>query len=194
MEAYAKQYHIPIMQEEGIAFLTSYIKEHGVKTILEIGSAIGYSAIQMALVDKQVHIVTIERDKERYDEALKNIREAKLENQIQVYLEDALLFSCDQKFDLIFIDAAKAQYIKFFERYIPNLVTDGAIVSDNLGFHGMVDSDEYIKNRNTRQLVKKIRNYIDYLKTQPDFETVFYKLGDGIALSKKRVIKESHNE
>ncbi|MDL2276647.1 O-methyltransferase, partial [Breznakia sp. OttesenSCG-928-G09] len=171
MEQYAKKNNIPIMEHEGIEFLATYIKNHEVKTILELGSAIGYSAIQMARINKDIHVVTVERDEKRYQEALKNLKTTKLEEQVDIYLADALTFSTDQKYDLIFIDAAKAQYIKFFERYKKNLKDDGVIISDNLKFHGMVDTQERIKNRNTRQLVNKIKKYIYFLEDNDEFST-----------------------
>lgn len=186
MEEYAEKNNIPIMQKEGIEFLTNYIKENNVKTILEIGSAIGYSAIKMALIDKNIIITTIERDKERYDLAINNISNLNLNNQIEIFNEDALIFDTDKKYDLIFIDAAKAQYIKFFEKYKKNLNENGTIISDNLEFHGLVKNKEQIKNRNTLQLVKKIEKYVNFLKDNDEFETEFIKLGDGIGISKRK--------
>jgi len=186
MEEYAEKNNIPIMQKEGIEFLTNYIKENNVKTILEIGSAIGYSAIKMALIDKNITITTIERDKERYDLAINNISNLNLNNQIEIFNEDALIFDTEKKYDLIFIDAAKAQYIKFFEKYKKNLNENGTIISDNLEFHGLVKNKEQIKNRNTLQLVKKIEKYVNFLKDNDEFETEFIKLGDGIGISKRK--------
>lgn len=188
MEKYAQEYKIPIMQPEGIEFLTSYIKDHSVTSILEIGSAIGYSAIRMAQIDDRIHIVTVERDEVRYKEAVRNIQKCNMEKQIKIFHADALEFEIEEKFDLIFIDAAKAQYSKFFERYAKNLEENGVIVSDNLKFHGFVDTQERIKNRNTRQLVNKIKKYIEYLQTHPEYETTFYDIGDGIAITKKSLM------
>ena len=186
MEEYAKINNVPIMMKDGIEFLTNYIKENNVKNILEIGSAIGYSAIRMALVSDDIYITTIERDKVRYDEAVKNIKEANLGNQINIILDDAFNVDIDFKFDLIFIDAAKAQYIKFFEKFKNNLSPDGVIVSDNLKFHGLVTTSEKIESRNVRQLVRKLKNYIDFLENNSEFETTFYDLGDGVAVSRRK--------
>ena len=115
LENYAKENNIPIMMKDGIEFLCNYIKENNIKNILEIGTAIGYSSIMMALVDKDIKITTIERDEKRYKEALKNIEKFNLENQITPILKDAFEVELKEEFDLIFIDAAKAQSIKFFE-------------------------------------------------------------------------------
>ena len=188
MEEYAVINNIPIMQKEGLQFMQHFIETNNIRTILELGSAIGYSAIQMARINKNIRIVTIERDEVRYNEAIKNIEASGLKDQIEIYLADALEFETDEVFDMIFIDAAKAQYIKFFERYKNNLDCNGTIISDNLKFHGFVETKERIKNRNTRQLVGKIRKYITFLEENNDFTTEFISKGDGIALTKRKVL------
>ena len=186
MEEYAKVNNVPIMMKDGIEFLTNYIKENKVKNILEIGSAIGYSAIRMALVSDDINVTTIERDDVRYNEAIKNIKEANLEKRINIIHSDAFDVELDSKFDLIFIDAAKAQYIKFFDKFKKNLSDEGVIVSDNLKFHGLVDTNEHIESRNVRQLVRKLKNYVEFLENNEEFDTTFYDLGDGVAVSKRR--------
>lgn len=183
IENYAKINNIPIMLPDGIAFLTNYIKENNVKRILEIGTAIGYSAIKMALVNKNIKITTIERDEERYNEAIKNIEAFDLSNQIDTILDDAFNVNLNTSFDLIFIDAAKAQYIKFFEKFKINLNSNGVIVSDNLDFHGLTHTNKKL-SRNLTQLVRKINNYVYFLKENKEFSSEFYNIGDGIAISK----------
>ena len=182
IEKYASKYNIPIMQKEGIEFLTKFIKENNIKTILEIGTAIGYSAIKMALVDDDIKIVSIERDEERYLEAVKNIKNFKLDNRINLINADAFDIELNDKFDLIFLDAAKAQNIKFFTKFEKNL--NHYIITDNLNFHGLVDSCEK-KSKNLRRLTDKIREYRQFLKDNPNYETHFYDIGDGISISKK---------
>lgn len=186
MEAYAEEYNIPIMQKDGIEFLLAYIKKHHVKKILEVGTAIGYSAIRMALIDKDIHVVTIERDIERYHLALKNIEKAHVENRVEAIYGDAFDVELDETFDLIFIDAAKAQYIKFFEKFKHNLKDTGTIVSDNLDFHGLVHEDTNDLSRNVRGLVRKLNLYIDFLKNNEEFHTEFFEIGDGIGISTRK--------
>ena len=186
IEDYAHENNIPIMLSDGIKFLTDFIKKNNVKRILEIGSAIGYSAIRMALVDSDISVVTIERDTIRYNEAVKNINDFALSERIDIRLADALECDVSGEFDLIFIDAAKAQYIKFFLKYKSNLAKDGVIISDNLSFHGMVDNVESITNRNTKQLVGKIIKYVDFLKNNEEFDTEFISIGDGIGISRRK--------
>lgn len=185
LEKYAEEKNIPIMQKTGINFLTKYIEENNVKNILEIGTAIGYSAIKMALVNDKIKVTTIEKDTDRYLTALKNIKDFELEKRITLISGDALEVNLEDKYDLIFIDAAKGQYIKFFEKYSKNLKKNGVIVSDNLDFHGFVNQEERIVSKNLRQLVNKIRNYIEFLKENTEFTTTFYKVGDGISISIK---------
>lgn len=184
LKKYAKDNHVPIMLQDGIDYIVNYIKNNNVKSILEIGTAIGYSAINFALVDSNIKVTTIERDDIMYNEAIKNISEFNLNNQINVIHNDALYTEINGKYDLIFIDAAKSQYIKFFEKYKNNLNNNGVIITDNLNFHGLVSDDSNITNKNTLQLVKKIRNYIDFLKENKEFCTDFLNIGDGISISK----------
>ena len=186
LEEYAKTHNVPIMLPDGIAFLTDYMKEHQIKNVLEIGSAIGYSAIKMALVDPQVHVTTIERDQERYNLACQNIRAFGLENQITIFHADAFDVELTKQYDLIFIDAAKSQYIKFFEKFKKNLKEDGTIISDNLEFHGLVHTKEKIESRNVRQLVRKINAYITFLEENEEFTTTFFPIGDGIGISQRK--------
>lgn len=183
IENYAHENNIPIMLPDGIDFLTNYIKEHNIKSVLEIGSAIGYSAIKMALVDSGVHVTTIERDEVRYNEAIKNINNFNLNNQIDIILDDAFNVNLQGPYDLIFIDAAKSQYIKFFEKFKNNLKKEGVIISDNLDFHGYTKSSERIESRNLRQMIRKINEYIEFLKNNEEFNTKFYDIGDGLSVS-----------
>lgn len=184
LEAYAKENNVPIMEHDGIEFLIDYIKKNNIKRILEVGSAIGYSAIKMALVDSDISVFTIERDKERYDLAVQNIEKFNLNNRITIINMDAHDTVVEGTFDLIFIDAAKSSYIRFFEKYKDNLNENGVIITDNLNFHGLVN--EEIKSRNLRQLVTKINKYVLFLKENNEFVTDFFEIGDGISISKRK--------
>lgn len=185
IEEYAKEKRIPIMMKDGIEFLCNYIKEHKIKRILEIGSAIGYSAIKMALVDKDIKIVTIERDKERYDEAIKNIDYFNLNEQIEIINGDAMDVSVDGMYDLIFIDASKGHNIDFFEKYQNNLNKNGVIITDNLSFHGLVEDERLIETKNQRGIVRKIKMFIDYLDNNKEFVTEYVAVGDRISISRR---------
>ncbi|MBE6145148.1 MAG: O-methyltransferase [Firmicutes bacterium] len=184
MEEYAKEHNVPIIEKESIAFIIKFIKANNIKEILEIGSAIGYSAILMASVNDDIKLTTIERDEVRYMECLKNVKKCNMQDRINVVYQDALEVNLSGvAYDLIFIDAAKGQYTKFFEKYKYFLKPGGVIISDNLKFHGHVGNRENIANRNLKQLVGKIENYIDFLKENEEFETKFYDVGDGLSVS-----------
>lgn len=186
LEKYAIEFNIPIMMRDGLSFMLDYIKENDIKNILEIGSAIGYSAISMCLIGPNIHVTTVERDEKRYLEALKNIKNFHLENQITIYHMDAFDLELTDTYDLIFIDAAKSQYIKFFEKFDKNLKINGVVFSDNLNFHGLTHTNEKIESRNVRGIVRKLNNYITYLKENKNYETIFLDIGDGISISKKK--------
>ena len=187
MKEYAEANNVPIMTDEGIEYLLKYIQKNQVRKILEIGTAIGYSAIMMCSVDPNIIVTTIERDEKRYLEALKNIKKFGLEDRIELIYHDALEVQLDDQYDLLFIDAAKAQNQKFFERFERNVKSDGAIITDNMKFHGLVDKDtEEISSRNLRQLVRKVKDYIDFLKENNNYETTFLDIGDGLAVSLKK--------
>ena len=186
MKNYALDNNVPIMTEGGIDYLKKYIKKNNIKSILEVGTAIGYSAIQMCSVDEDITVTTIERDEKRYLEALKNIKKANFEDKIKLIYNDALEVSVDGKYDLIFIDAAKAQNRNFFEKFKRNLKDYGTIITDNMNFHGLVNKDlESIESRNLRQLVRKVKEYKEFLEDNKEFSTEFLDIGDGIAISRK---------
>lgn len=185
MEDYAIEKNVPIIEKKSIAFIMKYIKDHNVKNILEIGAAIGYSAILMASSTEDAMVTTIERDEERYMECLKNVKKCGLEKKINVVFQDALEVNLSEevKYDLIFIDAAKGQYQKFFEKYKYFLKENGAIITDNLKFHGYVGKSSKIESKNLKGLVQKIEGYIDFLHNNEEFDTIFYDIGDGLSVS-----------
>lgn len=186
LEKYASDNNVPIMQKDGILYLCEYIKKNNIKSILEIGSAIGYSSIMMASVSKDIEITTIEKDEERYSIAVSNIKKYGFDNQIDIFLGDASDFSFDCKFDLIFIDAAKGKNTFFFEKFKNNLHDDGTIITDNLSFHGLVEDETLVKTKNQRGIVNKIKLYIDFLDNNDEFVTSYVEVGDKIAISKRR--------
>lgn len=194
IEEYAREKNVPIMISDGIDYLCNYIKEHNIKKILEIGSAIGYSAIRMALVDKDIGIVTIERDIDRYNEAIKNIDEFNLNGQINIILGDAVDTDIEGIFDLIFIDASKGHNTYFFEKYKNNLAPHGVIITDNLSFHGLVEDERLAVTRNQRGIVRKIKSFIEFLDNNEEFKTEYVPVGDRIAISSRKQIIGGYDE
>lgn len=185
IKRFARKNDVPVIKDDGAEFICEYIKNHNVKRILEIGTAIGYSAIRFAQVSPDVKVTTIEYNIDREIKAKQNFHDCGLEDRIEAIFGDALMMDLEGQFDLIFIDAAKAQYIKFFEKYKKNLAPQGVFISDNLSFHGMVEDISLTHNYSTIKLVKKIKKYIDFLKANEEFHTDFYECGDGIAVSKR---------
>lgn len=190
IEINALKRNIPVMQKEGILFLIEQLQNIQAKSLLEIGSAVGYSALMMVSNVENLKIDTIELNEERYKEAIVNIKQYHYENQIAIHLDDALTFDCEKlkykMYDCLFIDGAKAQYQKFFERYIPYVKEQGIVIVDNLDFHGMVFDIEHIKNRNTKQLVKKIKRFKDWIFNHEDYDVHYYQVGDGICVIKRK--------
>lgn len=190
IEKHALDRNIPVMQKEGIEFLIDTFRQHQCKSCLEIGSAIGYSSMMMVSNIDSFVVETIEIDEARYQEAQKNIKDYQLEDKIFIHLDDALEFDCNNRvfksYDCLFIDAAKAQYQKFFEKYVPFLKEDGICIVDNLDFHGMIYDIDNIKNRNTKQLVKKIKRFKDWIFDHDAYSVEYYPIGDGICVIKRR--------
>lgn len=185
MEEYAEINNVPIMQKDSLKYICDYINENNLYNILEIGTAIGYSTINFALSNENVNITSLERDINRYNEAVKNVQKASLASRIMLINEDALNINITGKFNLIIIDAAKGQNINFFTKYEENLLPGGVIIIDNIKFHGLVGNSKDIKSKNLRQLVSKIEEFILFLKNKKDYNILFVDAGDGLAICKK---------
>lgn len=188
LETEAERDQIPIMERDGIDFLKQILRLKQPDRMLEIGSAIGYSALQMADAVPNANIVTIERDQERAKRATEYFNTYNKNQTIDLIIGDAFDVAEQVKqkgpYDLIFIDAAKGQYQRFFELFSSMLTDQGVIVTDNVLFHGyVVDSSNASKR--IQNLAKKIATYNKWLFSQPDYQTNFYPIGDGIAISIK---------
>lgn len=182
MEVYAQDHYVPIIRKENIGYLNQLIREHEIFTVLEIGTAIGYSAIRMALENRKLVVDTIERDLKLIEVAKINIKKVGLSNRIQIIEGDALEVEIKKSYDLIFIDAAKAQYQKFFEKYEVLLNAKGIIVSDNLD---LIDLQKQTNSKKSKKIVEKMANYKLYLQSLQSYTTEFIAIGDGFAITKK---------
>lgn len=189
MEGYAKEHKIPIMELAGMETMLQLLRIQQSKKILEIGTAIGYSALRMADAMPAAKIVTIERDMERLQTANEFLNRTESSKQITIIRGDALEVEAIVRehapFDAIFVDAAKGQYKKFFEIYSKYLDEDGIIITDNVLFKGLVCETE-IESKRTRNLVKKIDEFNHWLMNHPDYFSVILPVGDGVAVSKRR--------
>lgn len=187
MNEYAKENHVPVMKDGGVQLLIQSLIDNDCHSFLELGTAIARTTILVASLKEDMRVVTIERNPDMIAQAKQNIAESGLQERIQLIEGDALEVENPQgPFDCIFIDAAKAQYQRFFLKYSELLSPDGIIVSDNMNFHGLVQHPELTHNRNTKQLVRKIQKYHDFLSELQDYETEFYDLGDGVAITRRK--------
>ena len=193
MKQYAQDFDVPIIQDQGLELMLQLLRIKQPQSILEIGTAIGYSSLMMARHLPNTHIVSIERDPKRYNEAIAYHERSTIKEQVTLIEADALEIANEelpiQKYDVIFIDAAKAQYQKFFEKYEPLLKEDGMIISDNLIFHGHIFDNNQKQSRNLKQLVRKINRYNDWLANHPNYDTLLLPIGDGVAISLKKKVK-----
>ena len=183
----AREHHVPVMMDSGMAFLLAFLKEHTeIRDILECGTAVGYSAIRMASVRWDMWVDTLEIDPDMFAQARANIEAQGLSDRIHVWQTDAAQFETDRIYDLIFVDAAKSQYRRYQEHFMKNTRPGTWFVFDNLNFHGIVDHPDLSSNRSTIQMTAKIRKFREHLLQDPRFETVFYPdIGDGIAIAQR---------
>ena len=180
IEEYAEKENVPIMKKDSIDYLLEFIRKNNIKDVLEIGSAIGYSALKISTTG--ANVTTIERDEERYKIAVENINKSNYKNQINIILSDALDVNISEKYDLIFIDAAKGKNKEFIDKFKKNLKTNGYIIIDNMDFHGLVGKSSEIKKRRLRSLVRKIESFIEYMENQIEFKVTKINVGDGLYL------------
>lgn len=189
MEEYALLNGVPIMEQAGIETMLQLLRIQQPETILEVGTAIGYSAMRMAFALPQANIITLERDEDRYELAVDYIKRAGMQDRITQIKGDALELEAEvaahAPFDAIFIDAAKGQYKRFFELYSSYLKPGGMIITDNILFKGLVYNQE-AESRRVRSLVKKIDEFNRWLAANEEYDTIILPIGDGVAVSKKR--------
>ena len=184
--------NVPIIQDEALKLILFLVKTKKITKVLELGTAVGYSAISIAsstgaLVD------SVEINEKMYEQAKQNVINTGLEDKIKLFNADALEMDINllsDKYGLIFIDAAKAQYQKFFEKYTPLLEKDGVVIIDNLLFHGFVpefvETHDVSGSRNLRGLARKIDRFNRWLISNEEYDTTFLDIGDGMALSIKK--------
>ena len=188
----ALEEHIPIIMDDTLEVVDKILKEVKPTKILEIGTAVGYSAMCFSeYLQEGGKIDTIERDEERIAEAKINIKNVGVEHKIKIYEGDAveILPTLDEKYDVVFIDAAKGKYPFFLKEALRMIKPTGVILADNILYKGYVMSD-YNKHKQ-RTAVRNLREYIKEVTEKPDIETEILDVGDGLAISriKKKLLK-----
>lgn len=184
----ALENHIPIIMDDTLEVIAKILTEKKPKRILEIGTAVGYSAMCFSkYLAEDGSIDTIERDEERIEEAKQNFKKVKVENKINLYEGDAveILPTLNEKYDVVFIDAAKGKYPFFLKEALRMLKQDGIIFADNILYKGYVMSD-YNKHKQ-RTAVRNLRKYIKETTENPNLETEILEVGDGLAISKMKL-------
>lgn len=196
LENYANENNVPIVHKEVAELLKVMLKIQKPKRILEVGCAIGYSSILFAnALEGNCEITTVERNEDMIKVAKENIKKAGFENVITILEGDAVekLNEVEGPFDMIFLDAAKGQYKLFYDMVIDKLKIDGVLISDNILYKGMVASDEYVIRRK-KTIVKRMRNYLDYICSCNYLDTSLLPMGDGVAISYKKNNEVKVNE
>ena len=181
----ALENHIPIIMDDTLEYIYNLYEDKKINSILEIGTAVGYSAICFTeILNKEGFIDTIERDEQRILEAEENIKKAEVEDKINIYSGDAveILPGINKKYDMVFIDAAKGKYPFFLKESLRMLNDNGIILADNILYKGYVMSD-YNKHKQ-RTAVRNLREYIKEVTENDKLETEILEIGDGLAVSK----------
>ena len=179
--------HVPIIMDDTLEYIYKLYDKNRISNILEIGTAVGYSAICFTdFLKEDGFIDTIERDEQRVLEAKENIKKAEVEEKINIIYGDAveILPSLNKKYDMIFIDAAKGKYPFFLKEALRMIKDDGIILADNILYKGYVMSD--YNEHKQRTAVRNLREYIREVTENPNLETEILEIGDGLAITKKR--------
>ena len=179
--------HIPIIMDDTLEKIKEVLKEENPNRILEIGTAVGYSALCFARYSENAIIDTIEIDEERYNEAVQNIEKIGFKDRINLILGNAvdIIPTLKNKYDIIFIDAAKSKYSIFLEEGLKLINNNGLILADNVLYKGYVMSD-YNKHKQ-RTAVRHLREYIKEITENEKMETEILDIGDGLAITRVRL-------
>ncbi len=187
MEQYAKENNVPIITKDGLDILISKVEEVNPKKILEIGTAIGYSALKMS-EHSDAKITTVEREGDLVDVAKENIQKTG-NKKIKIIHSDFLEFDLqDEVYDFVYVDGAKAQYYNFFKHFENNIHSNTVILFDNLDFHDYVfnDSKKKYASKNLKQLIRKLENFITKIQKEDGYDFEYIKKGDGIGILKRK--------
>lgn len=189
MRSYASEHHVPIMEEQGIGELLELLQQQKPQRVLELGTAIGYSALRMAHALPDVSIDTIERDEGRHSKALGFIQESGMESRVQAICADALELDTavlKPSYEAMFIDAAKGQYERFFNKYESLLSPGGIIYCDNMSMHGMAEQPIKEVPRRKRTMIRNIRSFRERMDEHPGFDCELLPVGDGLLVCRKK--------
>lgn len=177
IKSYAETCDITVMASDSVKFIKDYIKKNNVKTILEVGTDIGYLSINMALVNDKINVISIESNEKKYLDAIKNVKKFFLESKITLMYKPNLNVKIDQKFDLIIMDLLQGEYDTLFTKYQRYLEDGGCIITNNISLDSYKNGDKGLYN--------KIKGYIEFLENNDAITTEFIEFDEGLAISKK---------
>ncbi|MBQ1521666.1 MAG: class I SAM-dependent methyltransferase [Erysipelotrichaceae bacterium] len=177
---------VPIMEDEGMDYLCRFLQENNVQTLLEVGTAVGYSSMMMVHSNPELRILTLEQDEERYTEAVYNIKRCHMEDRINAVCTNAREYDTDEMFDVIFLDGPKAHNQQLFERFEKNLNPGGYFIIDDVWFHGFIDNPELMRSKRLKKLVSKLKRFTDNMMNNSNYECTYLKIGDGVLIARRR--------
>lgn len=185
LEKFARENHIPVLLDDSAKFLAKFVKDKQFQNILEIGTAVGYSGSIMLLASPNAYLTTIEVNEESFNKATTTFKSLNISDRVEQLLGDGFehitkLNEQGKKYDLIFLDGPKGQYLKYYTVLLQMLTDGGCLLVDNVLFHGLVRSTEDVGHKK-RAMVTKLRKFMQEIETRPDLNTTIHPIGDGIA-------------
>lgn len=185
LEKFARENHIPVLLDDSAKFLAKFVKDKQFQNILEIGTAVGYSGSIMLLASPNAYLTTIEINEESFNKATTTFKSLNISDRVEQLLGDGFehitkLNEQGKKYDLIFLDGPKGQYLKYYTVLLQMLTDGGCLLVDNVLFHGLVRSTEDVGHKK-RAMVTKLRKFMNEIETRQDLTTTIHKIGDGIA-------------
>lgn len=181
---------IPIMDDDSLMYIAEFIANHNCQSVLEVGTAIGYSAITMCYHNPNLRVLSLEKDQQRYHRALKNIKTAEMEEYIEVVNCDARQYETNKMFDMILLDGPKAHNSELLNRYEKNLNKNGYFIIDDVYFHGFIDHPEIVHSPRLMKLVKKFGAFREEMLNNEDYICTNLNIGDGLLIAKKKENKD----
>ncbi len=185
LEKFARENHIPVLLDDSAKFLAKFVKDKQFQNILEIGTAVGYSGSIMLLASPNAYLTTIEINEESFNKATTTFKSLNISDRVEQLLGDGFehitkLNEQGKKYDLIFLDGPKGQYLKYYTVLLQMLTDGGCLLVDNVLFHGLVRSNEDVGHKK-RAMVTKLRKFMNEIETRQDLTTTIHPIGDGIA-------------
>ena len=185
LEKFARANNIPVLLDDSAKFLAEFVSKNQFQNILEIGTAVGYSGSIMLLASKNAKLTTIEKNEESFNNAITTFEKLNLTKRVTQILGDGFeeiqkLRKQNNKYDLIFLDGPKGQYLFYYPILLDMLEKNGCLLVDNVLFKGLVRSSQDVGHKK-RAMITKLRKFLNEIETREDLQTTIHEIGDGIA-------------